>query len=491
MNPDLAAIVNSNRAPNDIQMQQLRILLSTYVSEMSDLNTEISDTTALLRDMKNRRRTRSKLIAGLQSALAPIRTVPNEILGEIFLMYRNEALSERNYSVLNAKRPPLVLAHVSSLWRTVCLSDARLWDHIHVHSAARMPPTTTLKEIFKRSRMRPLDIHITETPLGGLFRVILGAHNRVQRVVLRLQSSDNISDFWSHPKDLPALTTFELFIERSTRATGVIRPFGLSLFKTAPLLQKLHIWAMHCPFDPRPGKVVWSQLTELTLELRIDQLTALSIIVACSRLQDCRIFFHTATPPNPVLIPSSPTSLPDLWRLRVFTREVHDALLFFEGLSLPALTELLLSVDELSPQALPNLYNRSPFHLKTLHIHIYMPRDFAAILNVTPSLEELSCRAVLVDDEVFESFTYCPAITMPFVLPKLRSLEIEVDELFTDGIAAAEMAESFEAYPYGRNLAFPSLAQVELTLGGDPLDEDVEERLEEASGGIFRYERLN
>ncbi|KAJ7616449.1 hypothetical protein FB45DRAFT_801282 [Roridomyces roridus] len=492
MDPDLVAIVKSNKAPNDIQARQIRVLLPSYVAEISDLDSEIAATTALLRDMEERRNVRSKFLAGLQSALAPIRTVPNEIFAEIFLLCRDGALDPHDYSLFDSKQPPLLLAHVSSQWRAVCFSDARLWDHIHIHSVERMPPMATLRAIFTRSRLRPLDIHITESPLGDLFRVILAAHTRVRRICLRVNSSDDVSDLWSYPRDFPSLTTFELHIQQQ-EATSLERPVGLGLFKTAPLLRSFLIWSYPSPFDPRPGAVVWSQLTELTLDIGMDELTALSIIVACTRLQDCRIFLHSSSQFTPLLMPPShATTLPQLWCLRVFGRAPRVGLPFFEGLTLPALTELLLCIDELSPEALPNLYNRSSFRLKNLQIWDFIPHDLTGLLQLTPSLEELSLQFVTLNDEVFEMFTYRPASPTPVVLPKLRSLVLwdAGDELTTDGVSAAEMGESFTRYSLEGNLAFPSLRKVELILGGHLFDDDVEDRLVAASGGIFAYERF-
>ncbi|KAJ7616451.1 hypothetical protein FB45DRAFT_1105592 [Roridomyces roridus] len=467
MDPDLVAIVNSNKAPNVIQAQRIRVLLPSYVAEISDLDSEIAATDALLCDMVERRNARSQLVAGVHSALAPIRTVPNEILAEIFLLCRDGALNVHEYSLFDSVKPPLLLTHVSSQWRAVCLSDARLWDHIHVHSVGRMPPTATLQTILTRSRLRPLDIHITGSHVGGLLRVILAGHTRVRRIVLRLDSSGDISDLRSYPRDFPSLTTFELHIQNNDWAKSREHPLGLSLFKTAPLLRSFLVWSYPSPFDPRPGA-------------------------------DCRIFLHTSYGRrawSPFLMPpTDATTLPYLWRLRVFGRAPRVGLLFFEGLTLPALTELLLSVDELSPRTVPNLYNRAPFRLKTLHIWHFVPDDLAGLLQCTPSLEELSVQFVTLDYEVFEMFTYCSASTTPLVLPKLRSLllcnEGDDSECPTDGVSAAEMAESFALYSFERNLAFPSLRTVQLRLGGDPFDDDVENRLVAASGGTFTYERL-
>ncbi|KAJ7616485.1 hypothetical protein FB45DRAFT_757135, partial [Roridomyces roridus] len=102
-------------------------------SDLSQLDDEVHAAEKALYELQHRRSSCKQLVAGLKRALSSIRIIPSELLSEIFLMCRNDALQFRNYSIFDATRAPLLLAHISSGSRTVCLSDARLWNHIHVH----------------------------------------------------------------------------------------------------------------------------------------------------------------------------------------------------------------------------------------------------------------------------------------------------------------------------------------------------------------------
>ncbi|KAJ7618541.1 hypothetical protein FB45DRAFT_708199, partial [Roridomyces roridus] len=129
MNPDLRAIITSNEPPNDIQTGQIRLLLSSSESELAQLDTQIHRIESALRELKRRRVTKKLLVADLKRALSSgIRLVPTEILTEIFLVCRDEALERYNYSILDGSLAPLLLMRVSSHWRAVCLSTPRLWD---------------------------------------------------------------------------------------------------------------------------------------------------------------------------------------------------------------------------------------------------------------------------------------------------------------------------------------------------------------------------
>ncbi|KAF9039533.1 hypothetical protein BDZ89DRAFT_895322, partial [Hymenopellis radicata] len=78
------------------------------------------------------------LEAKLKTALHPIRTVPNEVLGEIFsaLVEASPApsfqdLQDGNFvDSLNMVSPVWVVSQVSSRWRETALATSRLWTRV-------------------------------------------------------------------------------------------------------------------------------------------------------------------------------------------------------------------------------------------------------------------------------------------------------------------------------------------------------------------------
>ena len=69
--------------------------------------------------------------------LSPLRRLPPEILGEIFLKCKDEASGEP-YTTLR-KQPPSILSQICRSWRQVAINLPRLWDTLRVD----YKPTTT------------------------------------------------------------------------------------------------------------------------------------------------------------------------------------------------------------------------------------------------------------------------------------------------------------------------------------------------------------
>ncbi|KAJ7864202.1 hypothetical protein B0H13DRAFT_1637799, partial [Mycena leptocephala] len=77
--------------------------------------------------------------------LSPIQRMPPELLEELFILCRNNSLkSDEPYprSILNTREAPMVLAHVSSSWRTISLGTPALWDFVSlITSSIAAEPT--------------------------------------------------------------------------------------------------------------------------------------------------------------------------------------------------------------------------------------------------------------------------------------------------------------------------------------------------------------
>ncbi|KAJ7803743.1 hypothetical protein B0H13DRAFT_1671541, partial [Mycena leptocephala] len=69
-----------------------------------------------------------KLFDPYLALLSPIRTMPVEILQEIFMA----CLPTRHDSIMHASHIPLILGRVCSRWRTISLSTPVLWSSVHV-----------------------------------------------------------------------------------------------------------------------------------------------------------------------------------------------------------------------------------------------------------------------------------------------------------------------------------------------------------------------
>lgn len=281
------SIVKTNEPPNDFQAREIRLRLSSALCEFEDVNLKI------LRgplpppaELKHHRALYSELVAALRGALSLIRMIPPEILAEIFVMCRDESLKAPTYSIADKAEAPLVLTLVSSRWRSICLSDPRLWDHLRIPPCTRIPPPEFIRQVAKRSS--PLALHVqveSSTPQRSwpmevadqLIRILLDVHGRLRHLDLSGGSLNVASDLWYQSRIFPLLACFSLEISDQA-VVGSGRALGLGLFQTAPLLRELTLLAPNSPLDSRATEVTWTQLTVLNLHIRISILQARDIL---------------------------------------------------------------------------------------------------------------------------------------------------------------------------------------------------------------------
>ncbi|KAJ7474150.1 hypothetical protein FB451DRAFT_1466697, partial [Mycena latifolia] len=128
MDSVLAALVQSNEPVSEPQALHVRRIIDDTLTSLFELEEEISRVLLSLLKLENERRLRSEYAATLKGVLSPIRRIPSEILAEIFLVCRDDALDAFQYSVADPRRAPMLLGHVSSRWRQVSRSSPRLWD---------------------------------------------------------------------------------------------------------------------------------------------------------------------------------------------------------------------------------------------------------------------------------------------------------------------------------------------------------------------------
>ncbi|KAJ7353628.1 hypothetical protein DFH08DRAFT_774729 [Mycena albidolilacea] len=118
----LAPLFRSNDAPLPSQTIIVREILQDKKVELSALGDEISRLELTLRAL---RRKYADLVAEVNqysSILSPIRTLPHEIIGEIFL-YFSPSMDNTHAQV----RLPWKLGHICYRWRTIAFALGELW----------------------------------------------------------------------------------------------------------------------------------------------------------------------------------------------------------------------------------------------------------------------------------------------------------------------------------------------------------------------------
>ncbi|KAJ7458612.1 hypothetical protein FB451DRAFT_1508039 [Mycena latifolia] len=259
----------------------------------------------------------------------------------------------------------------------------------------------------------------------------------------------------------------------------------------APRLQDL-LLLMHRPLsDSLASGLPWSQFTQLDLQIPVDLRQVRDILAQCEMLEDCE-FSGIINSDN--LGPSQNVyQLNHLHRLKISTEDEPIPETFFAALAFPNLLDLVIETPELSPRTLPDLYDRSKFSL--VHFGLFVvdldAEDVIPFLRQLPALQTLEFYHCCTDDALFRAFTYGPDHPVPsFALPQLKSLTVQEDSEDVNGAPIADMGDSICAHPGGKNLAFPALMEVHLSLHGPRFADEIEARLAAACAtGLIKEHR--
>jgi hypothetical protein len=278
---------------------------------------------------------------------APIRRLPFEILGNIFVN-----CLEGTFILPHINDAPLLLGRVCRAWRLVTISTPLLWTSVLV----QLPPKTTSASLqlglhcwLLRSGALPLTIRIDSHPVYGL------------------------------PSDF-----FDIFSLSFTRWHNL----------------KLHIPSEYLPHLLQHSESWGSRLTRLTLSSDTSINDYLDILSRCPRLQD--IFF----PRLRGYVSSSdrsPIILPELHTMKLFTGKDTDVFPSFHFLQLPLLRNLDMIIyfpQQWDKQWLLSLLARSNCALVRLHIGSLgiPPEDLTDYVLRIPSLLEVSHGDLLPKD---------------------------------------------------------------------------------------------
>ncbi|KAJ7587983.1 hypothetical protein C8J56DRAFT_755784, partial [Mycena floridula] len=87
------------------------------------------------------------------SEISPVRSIPPEILTEIF----SRCITER-YNPSSRSAIPRILSQVCSSWRALAISSPALWTSINIFADAGDRNYSNLEEALERSGNRHLDL---------------------------------------------------------------------------------------------------------------------------------------------------------------------------------------------------------------------------------------------------------------------------------------------------------------------------------------------
>ncbi|KAJ7432152.1 hypothetical protein FB451DRAFT_1573238 [Mycena latifolia] len=378
-------------------------------------------------------------VEGCHSIFAPIRRLPAELLGEIFLHFlppfpafptkENGLDLLRNVDVLHS-------AQVCSYWRTIAMGTTALWSSIVVHYKIECTPAQIRNLVslaLQRSGKSPLTIELGGAAEGSTQCALelLGQHSHRWRDV-RLPLPPPFVQILRGVKDnLPLLEHLDICGSAGRE---------LDLFNVAPKLQTLTCYVRA---DEIPAALPWGQLKTFEYFYGIPP-DPPDLCEAMARLSigtevNLHLQFEVSIPLDMAQITSALGSLslhltchdPE------HSREVLGGIM--KHVTLPHLFELCIfsGVEEPPPewphQAFLSLASRSSFSTNLTELELLIVRipdhEFLEVLSVLRALEQLTLfdddsgdGPALISNDLLRRLIYTPEPTC--LVPALKSLVI-------------------------------------------------------------------
>ncbi|KAF9073397.1 hypothetical protein BDP27DRAFT_1215954, partial [Rhodocollybia butyracea] len=125
-----ASVIGTNHIPSSAELDQLKDLLIEPQHELERLQLEISRLQSLLDALHGEKNELETYIEEHRALISPIRRIPSETLGEIFM---HCLPSDAHLFVgLDLKHAPLLITIVCRHWRRVVINLPALWSSLHI-----------------------------------------------------------------------------------------------------------------------------------------------------------------------------------------------------------------------------------------------------------------------------------------------------------------------------------------------------------------------
>ena len=433
--PDL---LDTNRAPSAPERVLIRDAISNAQSLMSQLDVEMQET---MRKFQKKHDALNRYAKMHKRLLSPERCIPAEILSTIFVHCLPERWEERSVSSLRTKAVPVLLCQVCSYWRSVAISEPKLWASLSItlrqsnsERAAEMANTW-----LSRAGGLPLSLMVliehdkVDMSTHPVTNTLTSYSDRWQHVHL-LMDSESINCFSTVKHHLPALETLHI---------RLVSTLNTDIFEIAPKLHTVHL--DRGILSSRMIKLPWDQITRCrTVSLPL--YGALELLRQTPNLVECRLSLDVIDEWQACPIEHLPC-------LRVlFIQITQETAVVLDHLSLPSLCDLHITLTGflgngwgLDRHLIP-LVSRSACSLRKLVFHLHQANmaddDLVRCLESMPSLVELVlsfnyCKSNLTDyflDRLTRDSTY--------MAPNLETIEFDLYKSTCTSHVLAKMIQS-------------------------------------------------
>lgn len=265
-------IIDTNRIPSNDEAAKIRRMMHEIEPEILRLEQEMNDMQSTLMRLKNEHLRLQQFRAKHSALLTPARTLPHEVLAEIFIHCLVPFRDLCTYETSPTPRGvPLYLGQICSRWRVVALSISKLWANFVIgFHGNKILDCHAEHDWIARSNDQPLEFCICWTTTTWrqpqYIDLITPWSVRWYDVNLHMGLAD-AQRLAAVKGNLPLLRylDLEIFYRRD-------KPMGnhsLDIFEIAPQLRQL---ALSCitsgtvrPLAPSSLKLPWTQLIQLEL----------------------------------------------------------------------------------------------------------------------------------------------------------------------------------------------------------------------------------
>jgi hypothetical protein len=433
--PDL---LRGNCVASPSEAQVIHDTISSTRVHIAQLAGEMARLQGILDELARKRDALESYTEMHLSLVAPVRSLPAEILSDIFLRLKDATtLSEAiKWSIgPRLNKTPLLLGSVCSRWRTVVLSTPSLWASFALTIASdHLECSTALAAMWlARAGVCPLSITLGATShydpsMRPFMQGFLPYCERWYEVRLDLPTA--FIDNW-YPAKNRLLSLHKLFIGKRCGPNDV--------FALAPRLRHLHLASLS--YLPSNFQLPWSQLQFCDMGKKCRHDSCLELLRLTPNLEECVIWPYTSSE-----VSNTPAQLSRVHRMQIYQNPIR----FLNKLLLPELRELFLDGDDSFPwiatPQLPPLLAQYPLELlsfKGCHIGDI---EMIQILRSCSSLVQLElqgCSArVMMTKAFLPQFTYHRSSLLPLLAPRLRTIKVDYDPQEFDMLAFADAIQS-------------------------------------------------
>ncbi|KAF9016225.1 hypothetical protein BDZ89DRAFT_1166368 [Hymenopellis radicata] len=337
-------LFRQNHPPLDVELPAFRKIVEDARAALEDVDSKIFQARQLLKNLLSARQRAESHLEEAKSVLHPMRSIPNELLLEIFSRCIPEIFSDEDPDALDPKGAPWLLARVCHRWRELAVNTPQLWTHV------RLDFDKHRRHISDQQCAYKLGV-FTERSRGLPMVVYLGSKDSIEYHPVLPVLGASIPR-WRHLLvDIPRSSLQRLSGNNFSMLRTMLLQYNdenqwhltLDVFKSAsaPVLRSLEVAAEEPWYALEHVVVPWSQITSIMSFPAFDT-DALNRLRTMANLEELSvvntgIYWHTPLHGNDVL-------LSKLRRLTM-TENIYapgGSKKFFSILTVPVLSELAL-----------------------------------------------------------------------------------------------------------------------------------------------------